>query len=54
MAALLRLEQSPELSPEELERARKLALRLMTDITLVKSDRSDEPIPDRSDEPVAA
>ncbi|HZZ40060.1 MAG TPA: hypothetical protein VFE06_13075 [Acidobacteriaceae bacterium] len=44
MAALLRLEQSPDLSPEELERVRKVALRLMTDITLAQSDRSDEPV----------
>ncbi len=42
MMALLRLEDSPELSPEEFEKARKLALRLMTDITLVKSDRPQD------------
>lgn len=54
MAALLRLEQSPDLSPEELEKARKLAIRLMTDVTLAKSDRSDEPLSDRSDQPIAA
>lgn len=44
MMALLRLEQSPDLSPEEIERVRKLAIRLMTDITLAKSDRPDQPI----------
>jgi hypothetical protein len=44
MAALLRLEQSPDMSPEEVERVRKLAMRMMTDVTLAKSDRSEEPV----------
>lgn len=41
MMALLRLEDSPDLSSEEVEQARRLALRLMTDITLAKSERAE-------------
>jgi hypothetical protein len=48
MSAMLRLEQSPDLSPEEVEWVRKLAIRMMTDITVAKSDRQEH------DEPIAA
>jgi len=39
MTALIRMERSPGLSPDEVECVRKLVLRLMTDVTLAKSDR---------------
>ena len=38
------MERSPNLSPDEVEWVRKLALRLMTDVTLAKSDRPDQPV----------
>jgi len=44
MATLIRLERSPDLSPEEIEWVRRLAVRLMTDVTVAQSDRTDEPI----------
>ena len=44
MAALIRMERSPNLSPDEVEWVRKLALRLMTDVTLAKSDRYNQPV----------
>lgn len=43
MTALIRMERSPNLSPDEVEWVRKLAMRLMTDVTLVKSARPDRP-----------
>lgn len=41
MAAMIRVERSPDLSPDEIEWVRKLAVRMMADFTLAQSDRPD-------------
>lgn len=42
MNAVIRLEQAPGLSPDEIEWVRKHALRLMSDFTVAQSDSLDE------------
>jgi hypothetical protein len=56
MTALIRLEQAPGLSPEEIEWVRRHAIRLMTDFTVAQSAGLDEESLDREsrNHPVAA
>ena len=49
MAAMIRVERSPDLSADEIEWVRKLAVRMMADFTLAQADR-----PEHEEHPVAA